>query len=339
MALVILKEYIIFLFVEVIISLAVLILMILAVAYLTLMERKIIASIQRRKGPNVVGLFGVLQPIADAAKLIGKESIYPFYANKGIYFIGPMITLFLSLSLLVILPLTWATPLVDINIALLYATGVGSLGLYGIIFSGWASNSRYGFLGAVRTTAQMVSYEVSLGMFLVVILAITNSLSLVNIEDVQNDMYMGVGMFVVFVLYFICVLAETNRAPFDLPEAEAELVAGYFVEHSSMGFASFFLGEYHSMILISGVLSIIFLGGRVDSFLFYIFKILFVLFCFIWIRAAFPRYRYDQLMRLGWKVILPLSFGCVLLYGGFRYITEYMVFVMDLGLFSHLIEL
>jgi NADH-quinone oxidoreductase subunit H len=257
-----------FIVVELLISIELLLFMILAVAYLTLMERKVIASIQRRKGPNVVGLFGVLQPIADAAKLIGKESIYPFYANKGIYFIGPIITLFISLSLLIVLPLGLSTPLVDMNVGLLYAAGVGSLGLYGIIFSGWASNSRYGFLGAVRTTAQMVSYEVALGMFLVIILLLTNTLSIVQIEYLQQEIYLGIGLYMILVLYFICILAETNRAPFDLPEAEAELVAGYFVEHSSMAFASFFLGEYHSMIVISAILSIIFLGGRVDGFFF-----------------------------------------------------------------------
>jgi NADH-quinone oxidoreductase subunit H len=311
--------------IEVLISIELLLFMILAVAYLTLMERKVIASIQRRKGPNVVGLFGVLQPIADAAKLIGKESIYPFYANKGIYFIGPMMTLFISLSLLVILPLGYSTPLVDMNLGLLYVAGVGSLGLYGIIFSGWASNSRYGFLGAVRTTAQMVSYEVSLGIFLIIVLVITNTFSLIHLEAFQEEIYLGVSMYMVLVLYFISILAETNRAPFDLPEAEAELVAGYFVEHSSMAFASFFLGEYHSMIIVSGVLSFMFLGGRVDSFLFFIFKVLFFLFCFIWIRAAFPRYRYDQLMRLGWKGILPLSLGLVMLYGGLKLLLELMM--------------
>jgi NADH-quinone oxidoreductase subunit H len=272
--------YIYKIIIEVILALSIIIFMLLSVAYLTLMERKVIASIQRRRGPNVVGLFGVLQPIADAVKLIGKETIYPFYANKGIYFLGPIILLFLSLSLLVLLPFNWSTPMLDINVALLYGTGIGSLGLYGIIFSGWASNSRYGFLGAVRTTAQMVSYEVALGMFLVVILGIGNSLSLTNIENVQKEIYLGVGMYMIVVLYFICILAETNRAPFDLPEAEAELVAGYFVEHSSMGFASFFLGEYHAMILLSGILSVIFLGGRMDGFLLYILKILLVIFLF-----------------------------------------------------------
>jgi len=298
-----------------------------AVAYLTLMERKVIAAMQMRKGPNVVGPFGLLQPLADGLKLMAKETILPAQANKLIFVLAPMVTFILALIGWAVIPFGfWEDThlvLADINVGILYLLAVSSLGVYGIIMAGWASNSKYAFLGAIRSSAQMVSYEVSIGLTIICVLLCVGSLNLTDIVMAQQDMWFALPLFPVFIIFFISILAETNRHPFDLPEAEAELVAGYNVEYSSTTFALFFLGEYANMILMSAICSILFLGGWLPPIdiapfnwlpdpLWLIIKIIFCLFVFIWARATLPRYRYDQLMRLGWKVFLPLSLIAVI---------------------------
>ncbi len=292
--------------------------LLVAVAYLTLAERKVMASMQRRKGPNVVGLFGLLQPLADGLKLLVKEPLLPINANTIIFAAAPILTFLLSLIAWAVIPFGYGLVLSDLNVGLLYIFAISSLGVYGIILAGWSSNSKYAFLGALRSAAQMVSYEVSIGLIILTVVVCVGSLNISEIVLSQKNIWFGIPLFPLLVLFFISALAETNRAPFDLPEAEAELVAGYNVEYSSMGFALFFLGEYANMILMSSLCSILFLGGWLPPFDITLFhwipgsfwfgiKISFFLFLFIWVRAAFPRYRYDQLMRLGWKVFLPLS--------------------------------
>lgn len=303
--------------------------MLLSVAFLTLYERKILSSIQKRRGPNVVGLFGLLQPFADALKLLIKEPIIPSSANKFLFILAPIYILFLSLLGWAVIPFSEGVVLADLNIGLLYILAVSSLSVYGIIISGWASNSRYAFLGALRSAAQMISYEVSFGLILLNILLCVGSLNLTEIVLFQNGIWFIVPLFGPFLMFFISILAETNRAPFDLPEAEAELVSGYNVEYSSTGFAFFFIAEYNSMLLMSTLTVLLFLGGWLSPFDFFdeyfvdlipvvvlpfyqilpivwfALKILLVLFIFVWIRATNPRYRYDQLMYLGWKILLP----------------------------------
>ena len=289
-----------------------------AVAYLTLMERKVIASMQLRKGPNVVGPFGLLQPLADGLKLLLKEIIIPSKANKALFLLAPIITFVLALIGWAVIPFSENFVVANLNIGVLYLLATSSLGVYGIIIAGWASNSKYAFLGAIRSSAQMISYEVSIGLIIISVVLMAGSLNLSEIVLAQKNGWYVVSMFPMFVLFFVSALAETNRHPFDLPEAEAELVAGYNVEYSSMAFAMFFLGEYANMILISSVASILFLGGwlpicnhpfclAIPGFVWLMLKVIFLLFCFIWVRATLPRYRYDQLMRLGWKVFLPIS--------------------------------
>jgi NADH-quinone oxidoreductase subunit H len=289
-----------------------------AVAYLTLMERKVIASMQLRKGPNVVGPFGLLQPIADGLKLLLKEIIIPSKANKFLFFLAPIITFVLALIGWAVIPFSENFVVANLNIGVVYLLATSSLGVYGIIIAGWASNSKYAFLGAIRSSAQMISYEISIGLIIISVVLMAGSLNLSEIVLAQKNGWYVVSMFPMFVLFFVSALAETNRHPFDLPEAEAELVAGYNVEYSSMAFAMFFLGEYANMILISSVASILFLGGwlpicnhpfclAIPGFVWLMLKVIFLLFCFIWVRATLPRYRYDQLMRLGWKVFLPIS--------------------------------
>jgi NADH-quinone oxidoreductase subunit H len=293
--------------------------LLIGVAYLTLLERKLIGAIQRRKGPNVVGIFGMLQPFADALKLIVKETILPSAANRVIFLIAPIITLMISLMGWGVICFDESSVLADVNIGVAYLFAVSSLGVYGIIISGWSSNSIYAFLGALRSAAQMVSYEVSIGLIVINVLICTGSLNLTNIVLHQKNMWYGIPLFYIFILFFISILAETNRSPFDLPEAEAELVAGYFVEYSSMSFALFFIGEYGSMLLMCGMATILFLGGwygLISGVIWFGIKALILLLVFIWVRAAFPRYRYDQLMRLGWKVFLPLSIGWVIFIAG-----------------------
>ncbi len=309
--------------------------LLISVAMLTLVERKVIAAMQLRKGPNVVGFWGLLQPFADGLKLFLKETIIPSQSSRVIFLIAPMVTFMLALLGWAVIPLAPEFVIADINVGILYLFAISSLGVYGIIMAGWASNSKYAFLGAIRSSAQMVSYEVSIGFVIVTVLLLVGSLNLGDIVRAQSGGFwnwhaFGI-LFPMFVVFFISALAETNRHPFDLPEAEAELVAGYNVEYSSMSFALFFLGEYANMILMSGMTTILFLGGWqpiadiaifawIPPVLWFVAKVSFCLFVFIWARATLPRYRYDQLMRLGWKVFLPLSLVWVVL------ISAYVVY-------------
>ncbi len=288
------------------------------VAFLTYIERKVIAAMQLRKGPNVVGPLGLFQPIADGIKLLTKEIIIPYGSDKYVFLLAPIITFVLSLIGWAVIPFDKNIVLSDINVGILYLFAVSSLSVYGIIMAGWASNSKYAFLGAMRSTAQMVSYEVSIGLIIVSILLCSNSLNLSQIILAQSEMWFFIPHFPIMIIFFISTLAETNRAPFDLPEAEAELVSGYHVEYSSFPFALFFLGEYANIVLMSSMTTILFFGGwlppfdlplfnYIPGFIWFFLKVSFFVFVFIWIRATFPRFRYDQLMRLGWKVFLPLS--------------------------------
>ncbi len=289
----------------------------IVMAYLTYVERKVIAAMQLRKGPNVVGPFGLLQPFADALKLFMKETIIPSQSSSVVFILAPMLTFILALLGWAVIPFSQEFAIANINVGVLYLLAISSLGVYGIIMAGWASNSKYAFLGAIRSAAQMVSYEVSIGFVIVCVLLLVGSLNLVDVVEAQRETwFIFTGLFPMFILFFISILAETNRHPFDLPEAEAELVAGYNVEYSSMTFALFFLGEYMNMILMSAIATVLFLGGYLPPHesldfipgpIWFALKISFVLFAFIWMRASLPRYRYDQLMRLGWKIFLPLS--------------------------------
>ena len=301
--------------------------LLLGVAYLTLAERKVIAAMQLRKGPNVVGPFGLLQPIADGLKLFFKETVIPTRSNKGVFIAAPMVTFILSMVAWAVIPFDDGWVVANINVGILYLFAISSLGVYGIIMAGWASNSKYAFLGALRSAAQMVSYEISIGFVIISVLLCVGSLNLSDIVRAQRHVWFALPLLPMFVIFFISALAETNRAPFDLPEAEAELVAGYNVEYSSMAFALFFLGEYANMILMSAMTSVLFLGGWLPPVamapftwipgpIWFALKIAAVLFCFLWVRATFPRYRYDQLMRLGWKVFLPISLFWVIVTAG-----------------------
>ena len=307
--------------------------LLLSVAYLTYAERKVIAAMQLRKGPNVVGPFGLLQPIADAVKLLFKETIMPAGANRLVFLMAPMLIFTLALIGWAVIPFGVGLVLSDINVGILYLFAISSLGVYGVIMAGWASNSKYPFLGALRSAAQMVSYEVSMGFVIITVLLCVGSLNLSDIVLAQQGQYgmfswYWLPLFPMFIVFFISVLAETNRTPFDLPEGESELVAGFFLEYSAFPFALFFLGEYANMILMSGMTTILFLGGWLPLFdmapfnwipgpIWFAGKVAFVLFFFLWVRATFPRYRYDQLMRLGWKVFLPLSLFWVVATAGF----------------------
>uniref|UniRef100_A0A0C9S6K3 TSA: Wollemia nobilis Ref_Wollemi_Transcript_14648_1949 transcribed RNA sequence n=2 Tax=Wollemia nobilis TaxID=56998 RepID=A0A0C9S6K3_9CONI len=285
------------------------------------------AFVQRRKGPNVVGLFGLLQPLADGLKLAVKEPISPSSANFFLFRMAPVVTFMLSLVAWAVVPFDYGMVLSDLDVGILYLFAISSLGVYGIIIAGWSSNSKYAFLGALRSAAQMVSYEVSIGLIIITVLICVGSCNLSEIVMAQRQIWFGIPLFPVLVMFFISCLAETNRAPFDLPEAEAELVAGYNVEYSSMGFALFFLGEYANMILMSSLCTLLFLGGwlpildlpilnKIPGSIWFSIKVIFFLFLYIWVRAAFPRYRYDQLMGLGWKVFLPLSLAWVVFVSG-----------------------
>ena len=298
-----------------------------AIAYLTLAERKVMAAMQLRRGPNVVGPFGLLQPIADGVKLLFKETIIPSGASRTVFIAAPMLTFVLSLVAWAVIPFGNGVVLADINVGVLYLFAISSLGVYGVVMAGWASNSKYPFLGALRSAAQMVSYEVAIGFVMITVLLCVGSLNLTDIVLAQKNVWFAVPLLPMFVIFFISGLAETNRTPFDLPEAEAELVAGYFSEYSAMTFALFFLGEYGNMILMSATTTILFLGGWLPPFdvapfnwvpgpVWFALKVAFVLFCVIWVRASFPRYRYDQLMRLGWKVFLPFSMLWVVVTAG-----------------------
>jgi NADH-quinone oxidoreductase subunit H len=299
-------------------TLALLVPVLLAVAYLTLAERKVLAAMQLRRGPNVVGPFGLFQPFADAIKAVMKETIVPSGANRLLFMFAPMLTFMLAMLAWAVIPVNDGWAIADINVGILYLFAISSLGVYGIIIAGWASNSKYAFLGALRSAAQMVSYEVSMGFVIVTVLMCVGSLNLSAIVRAQETVWFFIPLLPMFVIFFISALAETNRAPFDLPEGESELVAGFFVEYSGISFAMFFLGEYANMILMSALTTILFLGGWLPPIasepftwipgpIWFALKIALVLFVFIWVRATFPRYRYDQLMRLGWKVFLPFS--------------------------------
>jgi len=307
--------------------LAILVPLLLAVAYLTYAERKVIGAMQLRKGPNVVGPFGLLQPIADAVKLLFKETILPAGANRVVFVAAPMLTFILAMIGWAVIPFDEGWVLADLNVGILYLFAISSLGVYGVIMAGWASNSKYPFLGALRSAAQMVSYEVSMGFVIITVLICVGSLNLTDIVLAQKNVWFAIPLLPMFVIFFISTLAETNRAPFDLPEGESELVAGFFVEYSSMTFALFFLGEYANMMLMGGMTTILFLGGWlppidvapfnwIPGVFWFAGKVAVLMFVFLWVRATFPRYRYDQLMRLGWKVFLPFSLLWVVLTAG-----------------------
>ncbi|MEA1673925.1 NADH-quinone oxidoreductase subunit NuoH [Nitrospirillum sp. BR 11163] len=299
--------------------------LLIAMAMMTYMERKVLAAIQLRQGPILVGPFGLLQPFADGLKLLTKETIIPAGANRAVFLVAPMLTFILALVAWAVIPFGEGLVLSDINVGVLYLFAISSLGVYGIIMSGWASNSKYAFLGGLRSAAQMVSYEVSIGFVIITVLLCVGSLNLSDIVRAQSHLWFCIPLFPMFVVFFISALAETNRAPFDLPEGESELVGGFHTEYSAMAFALFFLGEYISMILMSGMTSILFLGGWqpfpflgfIPGSLNLIIKICLLMFVFIWVRGTLPRYRYDQLMRLGWKVFLPFSLVWVVLTAGF----------------------
>ncbi|HXQ50461.1 MAG TPA: NADH-quinone oxidoreductase subunit NuoH [Stellaceae bacterium] len=315
---------------------AIIVPLLLAVAYLTYAERKVLAAAQLRRGPNVVGWFGLLQPIADGLKLLMKETVIPSGANRVVFVAAPILTFVLSLIAWAVIPFDKGMVIADINVGILYLFAISSLGVYGIIMAGWSSNSKYAFLGALRAAAQMVSYEVSIGFVIVTVLLCVGSLNLSDIVEAQRRVWFCLPLFPMFIVFFISGLAETNRSPFDLVEGESELVAGFFVEYSAMPFALFYLGEYANMILMSAMTSILFLGGWLAPFgiqpftgvlahlwslAWFAVKMAFVLFCFLWVRATVPRFRYDQLMRLGWKVFLPLSLAWVVLTAGFLVAT------------------
>ncbi|MBF0188324.1 MAG: NADH-quinone oxidoreductase subunit NuoH [Magnetococcales bacterium] len=288
----------------------------ICVSYLTLAERKVIGAMQVRIGPNRVGFWGLLQPFADAAKLFFKETHIPAAADTVVFLIAPTLVLVPALLAWSAIPFAEGVVLADVNIGILYVLAISSLGVYGVLMSGWASNNRYSFLGALRSASQMVSYEVAMGFSIIPVVMLAGSLNLTDIVLDQKDMWNIIPLFPLAIVYFISVVAETNRTPFDLPEAEAELVAGFFTEYSAMSFGLFFLGEYANMILVSALATILFLGGWlppvewlsiIPGFVWFAIKVGFLLFVFLWIRATFPRYRYDQLMRLGWKVFLPIA--------------------------------
>lgn len=302
----------------------------LSVAYLTYAERRVIGAMQLRIGPNRVGPMGLLQPIADALKLLLKEVILPAEAGKFLFLIAPAISLAAALVAWAVMPFSPEVVLADVNAGILFVLAATSVGVYGVIIAGWASNSKYAFLGCLRSAAQIVSYEIAMGFALVTVLMAAGSLNLSEIVRGQAGAtflsWYWIPLFPMFVVYFISGVAETNRAPFDVAEGESEIVAGFHVEYSGMAFAIFFLAEYANMILISALASVMFLGGWlppfnfapftwIPGFVWFFFKMAFFLFCFLWFRATFPRYRYDQIMRLGWKVFIPLTLGWLVLVG------------------------
>lgn len=301
--------------------------LLLAVAYFTIAERKIMGAIQRRKGPNVIGYIGLLQPLADGLKLFVKETILPTNANTGLFLLAPALSFILSLLSWAVIPLSKGVVISDINIGLLYLLAISSLNVYGILLAGWSSNSKYAFLGAIRSTAQMISYEISIGFSILTVVLCAGSFNLTDIVIAQKKVWFIVPLLPVCIIFYISALAETNRHPFDLPEAEAELVSGYNVEYSAMTFALFFLGEYANMLLMSTIAAILFLGGWLPPLNIFIFnlvpgtlwlclKIVIGVIFFIVTRATLPRYRYDQLMYLSWKCFLPITLSYLIFTAG-----------------------
>lgn len=299
-------------------SLALLVGLLIIVAYVLLADRKIWAAVQLRRGPNVVGPFGLFQSFADLIKFVLKEPVIPDGSNKGVFLLAPFVTCLLALAAWAVVPIDAGWVVADINVGVLYIFAISSLSVYGTIMAGWASNSKYPFLSALRAAAQMVSYEVSMGFVIVTVLLCVGSLNLTEIVLAQKTVWFFIPLFPMFIIFFISTLAETNRPPFDLAEGESELVAGFMVEYSSMTYALFFLGEYANMFLMSAMTTTLFLGGWlppvdiaplnwVPGPIWFILKVCLCMFTFVWVRATFPRYRYDQLMRLGWKVFLPIS--------------------------------
>jgi NADH-quinone oxidoreductase subunit H len=323
-------EYFNVLFNEVYKILFLLVPVLVSVAMIVWLDRRVWAFVQKRRGPNVVGPFGLLQSLADALKYIFKEIIIPASSNKVIFILAPIVTMTLALIAWAVIPFSESQVLADINVGILYIFAVSSLGVYGIIMGGWASNSKYPFLGSIRSAAQMVSYEVSIGVIIINVLLCVGSLNLNDIVIAQQNMWFVIPLFPMFVIFFISALAETNRPPFDLPEAEAELVAGYQTEYSGMMYAMFWLGEYANILLMCALGSILFLGGWLSPIEIYpfnlvpgaiwlILKILLLFVLFALVKAIVPRYRYDQLMRLGWKIFLPLSLIYVVLTASFLF--------------------
>jgi NADH-ubiquinone oxidoreductase chain 1 len=300
--------------------------LLLSIAFMTIAERKAMGSMQRRLGPNVVGYYGLLQPFADALKLFVKESVIPAHANKALFLFAPVLTLIVSLLSWGVIPFGSGLTLADISLGILYLLAVSSLGIYGVVFAGWSANSKYAFLGSLRSTAQMISYEVVIGLVILTVILCLGSLNLTSIIESQISTWYIIPLLPLSLMFLVSIIAETNRAPFDLPEAESELVAGFFTEHSSVPFVMFFLAEYGSIILMSTLYSILFLGGYLVPFVFFEnptflsleglalgLKVCLLLFIFIWVRASFPRLRYDQLMSFCWTGMLPVALGFIIL--------------------------
>lgn len=292
-----------------------LVFILVGIAFFTLLERKWMSSIQRRKGPNIHGIFGILQPFADGLKLLLKESTYTSNANIFIFFLAPVFTFFCSLFIWFFIPYTTGYVLLELPFSILFLLGISSLGVHGIIFSGWSSNSKYAFLGSIRSASQMISYEISISSIYISVIMVVQSFSIADIVDYQKHIWLCVPLVPFWILYIICTLAESNRTPFDLPEAEAELVAGYNVEYSAMSFALFFLAEYGNLLSISCISTLLFFGGWyipyinwINPFFIFIFKICINISFFLWTRACLPRYRFDHLLQIGWKRILPICF-------------------------------
>jgi NADH-quinone oxidoreductase subunit H len=313
-------------------SLAIILVLLVSLAFFMYADRKIWAAVQLRRGPNVVGPFGLLQSFADILKYLFKEIVIPSKSSKVIFLLAPFVTMFLALSAWAVIPVSDGWAVADINVGILYIFAISSLGVYGVIMGGWASNSKYPFLGALRSAAQMVSYEVSIGLVIITVLLCVGSLNLSDIIKAQEKIWFAVPLFPMFVVFFISALAETNRPPFDLPEAESELVAGFMTEYSSTPYVVFMIGELANIILMCAMTTVLFLGGwlppadivpfnLVPGVVWFVLKICFVFFMFAMVKAMVPRYRYDQLMRLGWKVFLPLALLWVVLTASFLQFT------------------